>query len=189
MGLNATNQNYAAAFNGKIVDSTTGAGGVLGISKIGINVQDLTATGGNAYTYSGDTTVSGGILRLSSLAAVSRNSNFRLHRGDSTLDLNFTGTADVKGLNIDGVQLPNGVYDRNTAPITGSGALRVIGNLETEQSGSELTFSWVSMSKLQFANGKVTGPWLDYPDGDVSPVTVTIDPTKPAVFFRLAPLP
>ena len=69
-------------------------------------------------TYSGDTTVAGGVLNISAVSAVSPNSAYRLQSACSPgcissscyLLLSYAGTANVRQLWIDGVQQPNGVY-------------------------------------------------------------------------------
>ena len=64
--------------------------------------------------------------------------------------------------------------------------------LEVSQSGNLLTFTWSGTYKLQSQTnslnvGLVTNSasWFDYPGGNVTGVTATIDPVNPAVFFRL----
>jgi hypothetical protein len=59
--------------------------------------------------------------------------------------------------------------------------------------GSSLQFTWPAGFKLQAqTNSLSTGistNWADYPGGGTSPVTVSIDATEDAVFFRLVPKP
>ena len=78
----------------QIKDNTTGTGGILGLAKVGVSPQFLNG----ANTYSGDTTVSGGQLSLTAAQAVSPNTTMRLSTTGGTLDLSYSGTADVKGL-------------------------------------------------------------------------------------------
>ncbi len=61
--------------------------------------------------------------------------------------------------------------------------------LNYTQVGNALEFSWDGNFFLEVqTNNLSTGlsdNWVAYPGGDVSPVTVTLDPNAPAVFFRL----
>lgn len=62
--------------------------------------------------------------------------------------------------------------------------------LGVSQTGSQLTFSWTGSFKLQSQTNTLSAGlgtnWLDYPGGSTSPVSVTVDPANPAVFFRLS---
>jgi autotransporter-associated beta strand protein len=57
-------------------------------------------------------------------------------------------------------------------------------------SGNTINFSWNGPFKLQAQTNSlsigINTSWSDYPGGGVSPVSVTINPTNPAVFFRLS---
>jgi autotransporter-associated beta strand protein len=62
--------------------------------------------------------------------------------------------------------------------------------LVAAQTNNLLTFSWQGTGfRLQAQTNSLgiglSSNWADYPGGNVSPVTVTIDPAKPTVFFRL----
>ena len=64
-------------------------------------------------------------------------------------------------------------------------------NFTATGGGSSLQFSWAGSYKLQSqTNSLTTGlggtGWYDYPGGTSSPVTVTVDPSKGCVFFRLS---
>ena len=63
--------------------------------------------------------------------------------------------------------------------------------LNVAQSGNALTFSWSAAGfKLQSQTNSLTtglkANWSDYPGGGSSPVSVTINPANPTVFFRLS---
>jgi autotransporter-associated beta strand protein len=197
VGFNSTNQatftnsGVSKGIQTDIQDDPV-TGGLIGLTKEGSCVQPLGLSGpGTApvNNYHGDTTVDDGTLLVFSPGAISPNSIYRLSTSRGTLNLDYTGTVDVRGLFINGVSQTNGVYGSTTAPITGPGFIRVIGNLEHTQSANSITFTWVANSKLQSATNSITGPWFDYPDGGASGVTVPIDPANKSVFFRLAPLP
>ncbi|HEX5218329.1 MAG TPA: autotransporter-associated beta strand repeat-containing protein [Verrucomicrobiae bacterium] len=61
--------------------------------------------------------------------------------------------------------------------------------LGVSQTGNTLNFSWTGPFKLQSQtnslNFGISSNWSDYPGGSASPVSVTINPTNPTVFFRL----
>lgn len=63
----------------------------------------------------------------------------------------------------------------------------------TQVDGNNLQFSWTGSYKLQVQTNNLSvglsGNWTDYPGGGTSPVSVPIDVTKGAAFFRLAPAP
>ena len=66
--------------------------------------------------------------------------------------------------------------------------------LNYTQTGNNLQFTWTGggyklQSQTNNLNVGINNVWGDYPGGGTSPVNVTIDPTKPTVFFRLAPVP
>ena len=92
--------------------------------------------------------------------------------------------------------LPSGLGWQNNLEVDGS--ISVVSasvtppKLEVSQSGNLLTFTWSGTYKLQSQTnslnvGLVTNSasWFDYPGGNVTGVTATIDPVNPAVFFRL----
>lgn len=180
-----------------------GGGGVLALKKIITapfpfpNVNPTTMAT-NCYqtlsglcTYSGDTTVAGGKLILNAASAVSPNSAYRLSTNNyALLQLNYSGTAPARQLWINGVQQPNGVYGAGTPGIdpTSTGTITVTGadpTLTVSRAGNTLTLSWVGGGhKLQYAKNSLTGVWVDYPGGNISPVHVTIG--SGAQYFRLS---
>ena len=182
------------SWSGKLVNGA----GVLALTKVGTNTQ---AFGGSGNTYSGNTTVSNGILAFTSVTAVSPSTSMRLSTSAGTLALSYAGTAPVAGLVINGVSMPNGIYGASTAPIASTGFIQVAGSstrptLSFTASGGSLNFSWpggVGSFKLQAqtnsASVGLTGTWSDYPGGGSNPVSVPIIPGNPTVFFRLAPAP
>ena len=112
-------------------------------------------------TYSGNTTVSNGVLQLTSATAtgLATNTSVYLFTTSGSLDLAYTGTNRVAALYIDGVAQPNGVYGSATTPITGTGFLQV-GPLVSAAPGN---FSSVSVSgttlNLNATGGTPSGPW------------------------------
>ena len=166
----------------------------------GIPATNFTQTLSGVNTDSGDTTVEGRRLRMAATSAVSPNSAFRLFtvaqgqcsHSSVSLILDYADNANVSQLWIDGVQQPNGVYGTGTPGINPNSTrtITVTGfapvSLGVSQSGSSLTFSWQGVYKLQAKTNNIIGPWLDYPSGSTSPVNVTVDHTKGAVFLRLS---
>jgi len=109
--------------NGFVTTLNVPVGGTGGLTKSGAGT--LTLTGINSYT--GDTTVSGGILSVAGpdfddASSVTIGTNGKLN-------LNFAGTDTVGALSINGgAPLADGVYSSATHPmyITGSGTLTVV---------------------------------------------------------------
>lgn len=98
-----------------------------GIKKTGTSNAEINGP----RTYSGDTEVLGGILKIAQINIADEAATYRLASG-STLNLSFIGTDTIDQLLIDGVQQPAGVYGANgsgakdeTTFITGSGTLTV----------------------------------------------------------------
>ena len=88
--------------------------------------------------------------------------------------------------------LPGLTWD--TSKLTVNGTLSVVGGakpaLGFTQSGNVLTFSWSEAGFRLLAQTNAAGigtNWFYYPGGETSPVSVTIDPANPPVFFGLAP--
>jgi autotransporter-associated beta strand protein len=113
-----------------LTDSTGTSGGAIGLRKSGTG--KLTLAGANSY--SGDTTVSLGTLKLDAANAANNSSTVTIASTGATLELNFAGTDTVDKLFIDGVQQPADVYeavgnpgeDTEIAQLTGSGTLTVL---------------------------------------------------------------
>lgn len=92
-----------------------------GIKKTGTSNAEING----ARSYSGDTDILGGTLKIAQINAADDNATFRLANG-STLNLTYSGTDTIDRLFIDGVQQPAGVYGAELAQITGVGTLTVI---------------------------------------------------------------
>jgi len=154
-------------------------------------------------TYSGDTTIDGGILTMAAESAVSPNSAYRINinaTNNSKLRLTYAGNANARQLWINGVQQPNGVYGAGTTGIDApnGGTITVTGfsappTLGVSRSGNTLNFSWTGSFKLQSQTNSLSvgigTNWFDFPGGGSSPTPATISPANGSVFFRLAPLP
>ena len=158
-----------------------------------MNTCTQTLTANCVATYSGDTSVEGGSLILNGPSAASPNSAYRLYPANSAvLKLNYSDTANVRQLWINGVQQPNGVYGAGTPGIDSSstGTITVTGfapaTVNVTRSSNDLNFNWTGVYKLQSATNNILGPWVDVPGGGTSPVSVPVDRTKASVFYRLA---
>ena len=111
VGNNSASTTYSGAFSG--------AGG---LTKNGAGTLTLSGTN----TFSGVTTVAGGILRLTNTTlALSATTDVVLNNGSGALNLGFTGTNVVNALFINGTKQPVGDYGANGSTLTGSGFLRV----------------------------------------------------------------
>ena len=174
----------------------TGTGGILALTKVGLGgPQGINGV----CTYSGDTTVVNGTLRLEATQSVAANSAYRL-TNTAALKLAYAGTAPVRQLWINGMQQPNGVYGAGTTGIdaASTGTITVTGynaadslQLQYAKSGDFFLFSWLGSGyKLQSKTnilGVVNGqPWLDFAGGGLSPVCVPINKNNPTVVFRLS---
>jgi hypothetical protein len=135
-------------------------GGTLALTKEGTAIQPIGNYAGDGTpapnNYHGDTTVNNGILQVLSIGGISSNSVYRLNTTQGTLQLAYTGIADVKGLVINGVAQPNGIYGSSTAPITGTGFLRVsndrfrITQVVKNPNFDLLTITWDSLPGLSY---------------------------------------
>jgi autotransporter-associated beta strand protein len=123
-----------------------------------------------------------GYLQVTVNGSLSGGEVFKLF--DAT---NYDGTFDTSQL----PTLPSPLgWDASMLGVNGT--LSVTGGspiLGVSQSGNQLTFSWTGAYKLQAQTNSLaiglSNNWTDYPGGGSSPVSVTITPTTPAVFFRL----
>ncbi len=126
--LSVGNNNQTSNFGGVIQDTT----GTLGLTKTGTGIQTLSGTN----TYSGDTTVNAGTLKLTSPNTSNQASTVTIAATGATLELDFVGTDTVDNLFIGATQMADGVYKSNTNPgagtaiaqITGAGTLTVGGS-------------------------------------------------------------
>jgi autotransporter-associated beta strand protein len=130
LNLSLTGANGPVTFN--TAANTITLSGTLsgsgGLTKVGTGTLDLSGSGGHSYT--GDTTVDAGTLRLE--VAGNSPGAFRLASG-TVLNFTFGGTNVAGACYTNNVALFNGVYNAGNLPgfITGAGSLQVAGATST----------------------------------------------------------
>jgi fibronectin-binding autotransporter adhesin len=187
----------SGTFSGVIANGAWG-GNVTGLTKTGAGIQTLSGT--NIYT--GNTTIKAGTLELAqSFATLATNSTVTIASGANLNLANGAVTNIVTGLVTNGVAAGNGVYGSGNSAgfITGSGHLQVglvLGpsgpaSMTNSYSGGVLSLSWpagqgwrLQMQTNSLAQGLGTN-WVYVTDGSVSATNITVDATKPTVFYRL----
>ena len=172
---------------------------VWGITKAGTGLLQLTGTN----TYIGNTIINGGTLELAqSFATLGTNSNVII-TNSAHLKLTVAGvTNKVTGLSLNGAAQPNGYYNSGNSSgyITGAGVLQVgtitgptaPGSITNSISGSTLTLIWPAGQGWRLVSqtnslsvGLTTNGWNTVSGGIDGSNSITIDPTKPTVFYRL----
>ncbi|HWD94311.1 MAG TPA: autotransporter-associated beta strand repeat-containing protein [Verrucomicrobiae bacterium] len=165
--------------------------GSAGLTKAGTGTLMLTA----ANSYTGDTTVSGGVLDISQ-ASLATTSTITIASG-ATLQLDFSVTNTVKNLVLNGVSQPAGVYKASNASpyLTGTGSLLVVGttapapaNITYTLSGQQVSLNWPSgqgwlLQSNSLGLGNPNG-WFTV-TGATPPFTNSVNPSTPSVFYRL----
>jgi len=155
----------------------------------------------NATSYTGDTTVSGGVLELF-YPTLATNSTVTVAAG-AGLKLDFPDTNIVTSLVLSGVGATVGVHNNVTDPssITGTGSLLVLTgaagvnpnptNILFSINGNTLSLSWpadhlgwiMQSNSVALAN---TNYWFDVPNSQtVTNLTITISHSNTNVFYRM----
>jgi autotransporter-associated beta strand protein len=165
-----------------------------GLTKSGLGT--LTLSGANTYT--GNTTVNGGILEITQ-PVLATNSTVTVASG-AVLKLDFAVTNIVAGLVLNGVTQASGVYNSTTgAPyITGTGSLVVPAPFATNPtnitfivSGNMLNLSWPAdhlgwLVQSNSVNLAVPADWHDIASTAAGTnYSIPIDASRPNVFYRL----
>jgi autotransporter-associated beta strand protein len=190
------NATFKAADASSVAHNITLSGvlsGAGGLTKTGNGT--LMLSGANIYT--GNTTVNAGTLELAQ-PSLFTNSTVSVASG-ATLKLDFATTNLVTGLVLNGTTKPLGVYNHTTDPtfLAGTGSIRVGINpnspfMAFSVSSGILTLSWptnAGWTLQQQTNSLSIGlstNWVDVPGSTgITSTNITMDPTKPTVFYRL----
>ena len=167
-----------------------------GLTKLGAGT--LTLSGAN--TYNGTTTVSAGTLEVVQ-AVLATNAAVSIASG-SVLQLDFATTNQVNALVLNGVSQAPGVYNSSTTPtyITGTGSLLVQAGpsgpakLISSLSGNSLSLTWPAgqgwrlvgqTNSLSTGLNPSSAAWGAVPGVSDGSASISIDSTKPTVFYRL----
>jgi fibronectin-binding autotransporter adhesin len=181
-----------------VSNSTLEVDGVVsdtaGLTKAGAGTLLLTA----ANTYTGNTTVNGGILEVGQ-ATLATNSTITVASG-AILQMDFAVTNTVNNLVLNGARQPAGVYSTTTSSpyLAGTGSLLVLGtatapattNITYSVSGNKLILNWPAgqgwqlMAQTNTLGTGLTTHWFPV-TGATPPYTNNISPANPAVFYRL----
>lgn len=190
--------NLNTAFGG-VIRNGNQAGGSNVTTLIKVGTGTLTLSGLNTYT--GNTTVSNGILAIASAASIPVGSTVVL-ASPGKLQLDFIGTNYARGLVIDGVTKPDGTYGA-----TGSGAANIDNThfagtgvlwigvppqpaLSSSFDGVQLTLDWPAnqgwrlQAQTNSLNTGLNATWFNV-TGATPPYAIQIDVVNPTVFFRL----
>ncbi len=158
----------------------------------------LTMTGAN--TYSGNTTINAGTLKLAqSVSTLATNSTVSVASGAALQLDNSAVTNMVASPVTNGLAAGNGLYGsaNSSGFITGPGYLRVFAGsvgprgpayLTNSINGFTLSLTWPAVQgwRLQVATNLASPNWVYLTEGFISSTNITIDPTTPAAFYRLA---
>jgi fibronectin-binding autotransporter adhesin len=183
----------------EIAGNVTGAGSLVKSGPGYVNLQGVN-------TYTGNTTVSNGILTINSpfLAATATVTV----TSSGVLTLNFAGgeTNTVAALVVGGVSKLAGVYNATTDStyLAGAGNLRVVppapinplpGTIQIGVSGNTLALSWptnagwilqTQTNALNVGLVAANNAWFNVPGSELATSTnITINPANGTVFFRM----
>jgi autotransporter-associated beta strand protein len=212
---NNSTKIVAAVRNGGAVVDTAGFNVTIGQSLLHSTVSGDNATDGGltkvgsgtlilsgASTYTGNTTINGGILELAqSSVTLATNSTVKIASG-AQLKLDAgTVTNIVTALVLNGTTNAPGLYSSTNSSgyIIGSGYLKVLSGptgptgpatITNRVTGGVLSLAWPSgqgwrlqMQTNSLSQGLSTN-WVYVTDGSVSSTNIAVDATKPAVFYR-----
>jgi len=157
--------------------------------------QVLTGTN----TYSGNTTVNGGLLEIAT-PTLAATSTISVTNG-AVLQLDFAGTNRISGLRLNGVNKAPGVYSSTTSSplLAGPGSLLISPvatnptNITAVVSGGQYVLSWPPshtgwslQAQTNSLSTGLSGNWVTVPGStSVNQVSIPINPANGSVFFRL----
>lgn len=196
LNMNLTDLNGSVTFDTTV--NTITLSGVLsgsgGMVKAGGGTLELSG----ANTYTGDTTVNAGILKLN-VPSMANTSAIHLANG-AVLNLNFAGTNTVPAFYTNNVALPPRVYKASNLPdfITGTGALLVSiptapTNIRCSLSGNNLALNWpanylgwILQEQIDMLNIGLSTNWVDVAgSANLISTNLPINPANQTVFYRL----
>lgn len=173
------------------------SGNLAGNLALTLNSGTQTLTGTNSYT--GNTTVNGGLLQLT-VASLVPSTTVIVTNG-AILQMDFVETNQVAGLVLNGVSQPAGVYSSTTSPtfLAGSGSLLVQSvatnptNITALVSGNQYNLSWPAshtgwrlQAQTNNLNVGLSSNWATVPGSTTTnQISVPINPANGSVFFRL----
>lgn len=175
------------------------SGSIAGNLALRVDSGTQTLTGTNSYT--GNTTIAGGLLQLSN-ESFGSGSTVSIANG-ALLQLDYTTTNRISALVLGGLNQPAGVYNSTTSPsyIAGSGNL-LVAPIATNPTnitaavtggGAQYDLSWPATHKgwrLQAQTNALSvglgATWFDVAGSTATNhVIIPINPANGAVFFRL----
>lgn len=179
--------------------STTYSGVMSGPgSLIKTGTGTLTLSGLNTYT--GNTTVNGGTLKITH-ATLATNSTVTIASG-AKMSLDFSGINQISALVLNGATQPNGTYNAANTPtfIAGTGNLVIGPAIATNP--TNITFSvvsgklalswpadhlgWILQSQTNSLTVGISSNWLDVAgSASITSTNITINPAVPTTFYRL----
>ena len=195
-GTGTITSSVTITTNGALAPGLTAAIGTLTASG-GLDVAgDVLIKVKKSVAPSNDLTVVTGTLTNSGTGTITVTTNLpgatALALGDK-FKIFSQAVANGAAMTVSG-GLPAGLAWQNNLEVDGSISV-VSGSvtpptLGVSQAGNVLTFTWTGSFKLQSQtnslNTGLNNAWFDYPGGNVSGVTATVNPANPTVFFRLS---
>lgn len=197
LNMTLTGNNGPVTFNpaGNIITLSGVLSGSGGLTAGGSGTLEL--SGANSYT--GNTTVSAGTLKLDS--TINHSSAFSVANG-ATLNLNYSGTITVASLSTNNVALAVGTYNVGNLPayITGTGAIQVTGSIPTTPTRISYSVSsghiniswpanyqgWILQQQTNSLKAGLSTNWVDVPgSANVVSTNIPINTTVPTTFYRL----
>ncbi len=145
IGNNNSGPTYSGALSGAGSLTKNGSGTVI-------------LSGAN--TYSGVTTVVGGVLQLANSSALGTSTDVVLTTGSGAINLNFAGNCVVNAVFTNGIKLPVGTYGASGSIITGTGFLQVTsGSSSARKDFLTFTFPSIGAAAIAGTNISITAPF------------------------------
>jgi autotransporter-associated beta strand protein len=175
----------AAIFSVGSANTSTNFGGLIGVSdnvgiaKVGTGVWGLTNATATAYTYTGPTTVSNGILAFSNVTPIASTPYTIAAPG--ILDVSGAGGLFV-GTNVDQTLTGNGTIEGNLTVGSGGVLQPGGGSIGTLSVSGATTLNGAALMRLNITNGAQTNDILVTSGLTISNATLTISNTGPVLY-------